>query len=96
MLEWKHADQQHPNLPDPLHFGWEMTFHLRVSFLVHQDSVIQLVRCSCLKGQCAVHCKCHTNSLICTELCRCGGDENLCKNNENEDETHLSEYDDDL
>ena len=88
VLEWKRADQPHPNLPDPLHFGWEMTVqsYTPVTCLLPcaPDSVIQLVGCSCLKGQCAVHCKCRTHSLICAELCRCGGGENLCKNNENE------------
>ena len=85
VLEWKRADQPHPNLPDSLHFGWEMTgqSYPPVTCLLPcaLDSVIKLVRCSCLKEQCAVHCKCHTHSLICTELYRCG-DENLCKNNE--------------
>ena len=100
VLEWRRADQPHPNLPDPLHFGWEKAgeSYTPVTCLLPcaPDSVIQLVRCSCLKGQCAVNCKCRTHSLVCTELCRCGGDENLCTNYENEDETLLIESDDEL
>ena len=83
VLEWKSADKPNPNLPDPLHFGWEMTgqSYTPVTCLLPcaPDSVIQLVRCSCLKGQCVVNCKCRTHSLVCTELCRCSCDENLCK-----------------
>ena len=100
VLEWKRADQPHPNLPDPSLFGLEITdnSYTPVTCLLPcaPESVIQLVRCSCLKGQCAVHFNCRSHSLICTELCRCGGDENLCKNIENMNEVYLSDSDDDI
>ena len=44
------------------------------------------MKCSCIKGQCAVNCKYKKQSLWCAELCKCGGDEDICKNSEIEDD----------
>ena len=89
VMEWRRANQQHPNRPEPSHFGWEMVEHqyspVMCTLLCAPESILQLVRCSRLKGRCAVHCKCQTQSLRCTELCKCGGDEDLCENNDVED-----------
>ena len=49
------------------------------------DCVLQLVRCNCdavkiRSTKCASRCSCKQNNLVCTELCKCGGEENTCVN----------------
>lgn len=86
VLEWRSADKQHPNLPEPSQFGWEKSgnqyFPTMSSTLCAPECLLNLVRCGCEKGRCVVSCKCKGQSLRCTEMCKCGGDEELCDNND--------------
>ncbi|KAJ8886837.1 hypothetical protein PR048_013049 [Dryococelus australis] len=79
------ADKQHPNLLEPLQFGWEKSGHqyspMMCSMPCAPEWLLNLVHCGCEKGRCAVSCKCKAQTLRCTEICKCGGDEKLCDNN---------------
>ena len=92
VMEWKRSNNPHPNLPDPSHFGWDIAKDSNYTPVLCNlpcapKSVLVLVKCSCIKGQCAVNCKCKKKqSLRCTKLCKCGGDEDICKNGEIEDD----------
>jgi hypothetical protein len=102
-IEWCCADQPFPNLPSPLHFGWELkedsNQYAPVMCLLPcaPETVLQLIRCSCVKRKCAPPCKCHSHNLKCTELCLCGGDEEMCDNHGDytNNEDSLEDIDDD-
>lgn len=85
-IEWYRADQPYPDLPSPLHFGWECKekndHYAPVMCMLPcaPETVLQLIRCSCVKRKCAPPCKCLSHNLKCTELCVCGGDEDMCDN----------------
>lgn len=83
-IEWCRADQPYPNLPSPLNFGWELKndHYAPVMCMLPcaPETVLQLIRCSCVKRKCAPPCKCLSHDLKCTELCVCGGDEDMCDN----------------
>lgn len=100
VLEWRSACNPHPQLPDPTKFGWEKStnHHSPVMSLnaCAPEWLINLVRCGCKKGRCAVNCKCKSQSLKCTEICNCGGDEDKCDNNDLEIEANDFDSDNDF
>ncbi len=44
------------------------------------QGLLELTKCSCMKRRCAPPCRCNLNNLPCTEMCSCGGNEDLCDN----------------
>lgn len=97
-MEWHQCDQRHPSLPNPTQFGWQHEDGQLVPITCNNtpapQAILELVKCSCVKTRCqSVRCKCSTNSLPCTEMCSCGGDEDLCGNSVNCD-TFIFESDD--
>ena len=90
IMEWRRAGQQHSNLPEPSTFGWDKKDNQYSSTTrilpCAKESLLHLVNCGSEKGPCVLNCKCRAQSLRCTELCRCGGDEEICDNNDYQDE----------
>ena len=60
------------------------------------ETLLQLIRCSCVKRKCAPPCKYYSHNLKCTDLCVRRKDEELCKNlNEHTNPEDLEEGMDD-
>lgn len=67
-----------PALPCPSEWGWEQDDNnnwrpLWTVLPQAQKTCYELIHCGCIKG-CKGHCKCSRANLVCTALCRCGGD----------------------
>ncbi len=73
-----------PSSLDPLSMGWKIQDNKYLPILSQippaPDAVLQLVRCTCEKSQCSKRCSCRSNNVVCTELCKCGGDVDNCMN----------------
>lgn len=80
-----------PLSPDPLQHGWVKEEHRLVPLLSKvapaPAAVVELVRCTCgttnpsSTNKCASgRCSCRLKGLVCTELCRCEGEEDHCQN----------------
>ena len=41
---------------------------------------MELVKCSCATSKCSGWYSCKAHNLICTELCKCEGAEDICNN----------------
>ena len=55
------------------------------------ESILQLIKCSCIKNRCLPPCKCASLNLVCTEMCYCNGDDSNCDNVGNDAEQDNSE-----
>ena len=74
----------HPACLDPLTFGRRSIDNKLLTVLSQippaPDSVMQLVRCNCEKSMCSRRCSCRGNNVVCTELCKSGGEGDSCMN----------------
>ena len=88
---WEQDLILHPVVPDPLKLGWLKEDNHLVPELSKippaPASVVELVRCSCgannpnAISKCSTaRCSCRSRDLVCTELCRCGADTEICQN----------------
>ena len=68
-MVWNQDDKSHWNLSSPIGHGWTLAEGIIITVIYNKscipEFVLQLV-------------KCLANSLRCTEMCRCGADEDLC------------------
>ena len=73
-----------PTYLDPLTLGWRIADKRLLTVLSRDPqapaSVLQLVRCNCEKSKCSRRCSCRVNNVVCTELCKCGGEGDSCTN----------------
>ena len=44
------------------------------------SSLLEVIKCSCMKNRYAPPCKCLTNNIPCTEMCSCSSLEDNCDN----------------
>jgi hypothetical protein len=85
-MEWERDCEPHPGLPSPCNYGWLLNDGKHEPILCDlpcaPDDVLNVIKCSCQKGRCAPPCKCAMQQppLRCTEMCTCGGEEELCDN----------------
>ena len=83
-MVWARDDTSQPFLPSPVGHGWTMEEGQLVPIMCElpcaPPEILQLVKCSCIKSRCAAPCKCRSNGLPCTEMCRCTGDDTFCDN----------------
>ena len=81
---WNQDDEAQPTIPSPIGHGWNIEDGQIVPVLCEMpcapDSILQLIRCSCVKNRCSAPCKCLANNLPCTDMCECGGNDELCDN----------------
>lgn len=99
---WKQALEADMRKGSPTEFGWSISetsggYIPTLSRVpIAPDSILQLVRCRCVKSQCSGRCSCRENSMSCTELCAC--DPDSCRNvhdpaaGDNEDNDSLSDW----
>ncbi|KAG5888032.1 hypothetical protein JTB14_027826 [Gonioctena quinquepunctata] len=84
LMVWNQDEKARPNLPSPVGNGWTLENEHIVPVLCTMpcapESILQLVRCSCVKNRCSPPCKCLANQLPCTEMCECGGTSDFCDN----------------
>ena len=78
---WTHAHQSVPNTPSPVGHGWTVEYDTIIHVLFDAEVLRELV-CS-FRGRtiCASNCVCGTNSLQCSEICPCQGDDKCQKMN---------------
>ena len=67
-------------MPDPFTLGWSsdsdgFPIPILSEVLIAPESVVELVRCGCRMSKCSKRCTCRLNNLDCTEVCKCGADE---------------------
>ena len=83
-LIWSKDDQARPIIPPPTDHGWTMKDDRLLSVMCDlscaPDSVLQLIKCSCIKNRCLPLCKNVSLKLVCTEMCSCNGNDNCCDN----------------
>ena len=67
-----------PTCVNPLTLGWRYLYQKLVPVLSRVApapvSVLQIVRCNCQTSKCTRRCSCRVKNVICTELCKCGGE----------------------
>ena len=59
------------------------------------ESILQLIKCSCIKNRCLPPCKCASLNLVCTEMCYCNGDDNVGNDAEQDNSEACSDTDSD-
>lgn len=76
---WTHAHQSVPNFPSPVCHGWKVEHDTIIPVLFDGPVNAEVLRervCSCRGCNiCANNCVYGTNSLPCTEMCPCQGDD---------------------
>ena len=88
---WQQDLDVNPRMPDPLQYGWTTLNDKLVPVLSQvppaPESVSLLLRCKCGVGKtgektalCMKRCSCKKHDLVCTELCSCEGDTDICLN----------------
>lgn len=84
VLLWNLDCIPQPVIPSPFGHGWTEENGKITPVLCEMScappAILKFIRCSCLKNRCNPPCKCHSNSLPCTEMCECGGKEEECDN----------------
>ena len=87
---WNNDITAMPDLPTPFSHGWKQDADsneikpIRTSLPAAPDAVVHLVRCQCKSTGCSKNCSCRHANLYCTDMCLCGGNEDLCNNINNE------------
>ena len=81
---WENDIVPLPNLPPPTTYGWIQEGHSYSPVTSLQPSapksIVELVKCGCVKSQCTSRCSCKQNDMLCTEMCQCGADAGDCQN----------------
>ena len=77
---WNQDLMENPRMPDPFTLGWSpdsngFPIPILSEAPIAPESVIELVRCGCGVSKCSNRCTCRLNNLNCTEICKCGADE---------------------
>lgn len=87
---WNNSHIAAYSMPAPTDFGWRLE-DKRFRPVENMSSsipegIMDFIKCGCTKGKCNKgKCKCAINKINCTELCKCGGEEDTCDNNLNVD-----------
>lgn len=83
-LVWSKDDEPNPVIPNPVDHGWCIEEGVLTPVMCEEpcapESLLKLVKCSCVKNRCSPPCKCLANNLPCTEMCCCNGDKLTCDN----------------
>ena len=95
-LQCKSSHIASPNLPDPCDFGWKWDDAHKVyrpiltTNLPALESIIDLDSCKCKTGCNSGRCRCHKNSLVCSEISLCQNCQNSVEEYEmpHQDEDH--------
>ena len=75
-----------PSILEPTKLGWsqktavEELTPVLTRVPLAPESVLEMVKCGCVKSFCSGHCSCKNNNLPCTELCACEADPDNCAN----------------
>ena len=97
-MEWRRADMVHPCLPSPEEYGWKVENGKYQPTLCDlpcgPPELIEVVRCSCVRGRCAPPCSCFSNRVTFTKMCSCDGNPNTGDNIDaaTVEETDLDDY----
>ena len=76
-LQWKSSHIASPNLPDPCDFGWKWDDAHKVyqpiltKNLPAPECIIEISSRKCKTGCNSGRCRCHKNSLVCSEMFLC-------------------------
>ena len=96
-FQWQQDICQHPVIPSSSNMGWkDVEGHFEpVSCIVScaPSNILDICRCSCDRGRCALPCSCKSNKLRCTEMCKCSGDEDFCDKNDSDEDSDECDID---
>ena len=97
---WWHDDIPQPEISVPTEYGWreenDELLPVPSKEKPAPDAILQLVKCGCKKSSCMSSlCSCVQNNLVCTEMCFCGADDDICQNTELCLQTYESDDNDD-
>ena len=97
---WWHDDVPQPEIPVPSEYGWKEENDELLPVPSKEksapDAVLQFVKCGCKKSSCMSSlCSCVKNNLVCTEMCFCAADDDICQNTELCLQTYKSNDNDD-
>ena len=86
-MVWWHENVPQPEIPVPTEYGWkEINDELLLVSSKEKpapDAILQLVKCGCKKRSCMSSlCSCVKNNLVCTGMCFCEADDDICQNTE--------------
>ena len=88
---WQQVLTACPSILEPTKLGWsqeravEELTPVLTRVPLAPKSVLEMVKCGCVKSFCSGHCSCKNNNLPCTELCACEADPDNCPNNADDD-----------
>jgi len=70
---WIQDDKAIPIITSPIGHGWivedDQLRPVTCEIPCAPSSLLELIKCSCIKNRCAPPCKCLTNNMPCTEMC---------------------------
>lgn len=76
VIVWGQTLVRQPLLPSPSEWGWQRQGNIWTPYWTAlpqaKDSCYELIHCGC-KASCKGRCKCLKANLVCTGLCKCGG-----------------------
>ena len=83
-LIWAQDEKPKPVIPSPQGYGWSIEdgqlVPVKCEISCAPESLLELVKCSCVKSKCRPPCRCLSNNIPCTEMCACKSDEDNCDN----------------
>ena len=83
-LIWFQDNVAQMKLPCITEYGWVRTngslCPVVSSLQPAPQSILELVRCKCVKGRFRVLCSCSFFGMVCTQMCKCEGDPDTCEN----------------
>jgi len=83
-MVWAPDDQCRPTHQSPVGHEWNMENGKLTPVLCElpcvPESILKLIKCSCVKNRCSAPCKCGASELPCTEMCGWSGNKTLCDN----------------
>ena len=82
---WGMDNNAKPEFPSPTEFGWKKEGLEYKAIITNlnpaPDSIIELVKCGCMAGKCqSSNCSCRRAAMVCTQMCKCEGNEQNCEN----------------
>ena len=101
MVVWNNNRVPNLIIPSPGNYGWKIEgdhwVPVMTTKLPAPDAVIHLVKCGCMKIDCATgRCSCRVAGLSCTKLCSCSDSDQDCVNCELLSQAHEDDEDENV
>ena len=81
-LTWIQDEKPYPIIPSPDGNGWSIEdgqlVPVKCEIPCATESLLDLIKCSCVKSRCRPPCRCLSSNIPCTEMCACKSNEDNC------------------